>query len=129
MCRSPDAPLTADELTVPKKAATSDPDANVRVASTGTLLSVTGGGPVGEDCLRRLEGDAATIDPVGPLQGEWKLPPGRPRPLGRAYALALDPAPAHAAVDRVGQEEGAARGLAEARPVHGAAAETTTRQA
>lgn len=62
VCRPPDAPLTAEELALLKRAATSDPDANVRVAATNTLLSVAGGGPVGEACLRSLEGDGAVLD-------------------------------------------------------------------
>lgn len=63
VCRSPYAPLTAEELQVLRNAAQSDPDVNVRVAATDTLLSVTGSGPVGEACLRKLEGDDSALDP------------------------------------------------------------------
>lgn len=63
VCRPTDAPLTAEELRLLKQAATTDPDANVRVAATDTLLSVSGGGPVAEACLRKLEGDASALDP------------------------------------------------------------------
>lgn len=64
VCRPPDAPLTPDELDLLRRAATSDPDANVRVAAADTLLSVAGGGPVAEACLRRLEHDDGALDPA-----------------------------------------------------------------
>lgn len=63
VCRPVEAPLTPDELRILEKAARSDPDANVRVAAADTLLSVAGGGAVGEPCLRRLQGDASPLDP------------------------------------------------------------------
>lgn len=63
VCRPVDAPLTAEELRILKKAATSDQDVNVRVAATDTLLSVAGGEPIGEPCLRQLHGDASPLDP------------------------------------------------------------------
>lgn len=63
VCRPTDAPLTAEETRLLKQAATSDPDVNVRVAATDTLLSVAGSEPVGEPCLRQLEVDTAPLDP------------------------------------------------------------------
>lgn len=62
VCRSPDAPLTPDEVELLRRAATRDPDANVRVAAADTLLSVAGGGVATEACLRRLEADGEPID-------------------------------------------------------------------